>query len=275
MQKPIKSKKISWIEITAIVISILGLLVIIIFSIAFTKGQHINIKDNITDPERFSSLGSFLGGITGPLLSFSGVLLVYSALVHQRKELVISQESLSSQMKELELQREELIETRKVYQEQSETMSQQRFETTFFNLIDTFDKIREKNFSSLEQLYNYRLGEIDFNLPEREIEEIINNNAFRPIYQQFERYFQFTEMILHHILDSKGQNGDYYAHILYTMLSRWEKTTLFYYGLSSYGQNMKIYFEAFNFFGLNFDESIIFHASHKLKYQHLGIDVMS
>jgi len=270
MIKFLKEKgKLNYFELFAIFLCIVSAGLIVVFSIGFSRGFAISLRHPVEHPEIFGYLGDFLAGIIGPMLSISGVLLLYSALIHQRKEIKINQDALKAQIEEFKGQKVELELTRQVYEEQSQTFSQQRFETTFFNLLESYKDIRNKDLDLLKKSFFESMEKINFKEKDRKLDGIINNKAFLEIYRYFESYFQFTEMILKHIYESKGKEGEYYAHIIYAMLPRWEKTTLFYYGLSNTGLSLKVYLEIFNFFGWNFDPSIIFHESHQYKYQHL------
>ncbi|WP_321404011.1 hypothetical protein [Maridesulfovibrio sp.] len=75
----------------------------------------------------FSQVGDFAGGIVGPIWSLAAVLFFIAALKVQK-------EQLEAQNKDLELQREELAATREVFE-------QQKFETTFFNLLENHRSI--------------------------------------------------------------------------------------------------------------------------------------
>lgn len=68
----------------------------------------------------------------------AGVILLYVALDEQRKDIKINQNALIKQIEEFELQRVELSETREIFKEQSITLKIQRFENTFFQLINLY-----------------------------------------------------------------------------------------------------------------------------------------
>jgi len=84
-----------------------------------TKGQYGDMYGIVT---------SFFSGITL-------ILLVYTVL-QQQQQIKISENSLNDQMKQTQLNREELQDTRKEFEQQNRTLSLQRFETTFFNLLN-------------------------------------------------------------------------------------------------------------------------------------------
>lgn len=117
-------------------------------------------KENITtnykvNSEKIAQFGDFIGGIVGSLWSLAGVILFYVALTEQRSDIKINRQALEAQVGalkqqtvEFELQREELYETRKVFKEQSETLKIQRFENTFFQLLNLYHELVDKlNFS--------------------------------------------------------------------------------------------------------------------------------
>ncbi|OEH86240.1 hypothetical protein BHU72_11940 [Desulfuribacillus stibiiarsenatis] len=72
-------------------------------------------------------LATFLGGIMTPLLSTASFLLLFAAILMQREE--------------LELQRNELASTREVFKEQHNTQEYQRFENTFFHMVELYREI--------------------------------------------------------------------------------------------------------------------------------------
>ena len=81
---------------------------------------------------------------------FSWSNITYVALDEQRKDIKINQNALIKQIEEFELQRVELSETREIFKEQSITLKIQRFENTFFQLINLYNEI----ISNLQITYN-------------------------------------------------------------------------------------------------------------------------
>lgn len=93
---------------------IISAVLIIGFSVGFSRGYAIKLSASIEHPEIFSYLGDFLSGIIGPILSIAGVLLLYSALIHQRKEIKINQEALTAQIEEFKGQKQELTKSNNI-----------------------------------------------------------------------------------------------------------------------------------------------------------------
>jgi len=131
------------------------------FSIDFSK----NIKS-----DKIAQFGDFIGGLVGSIWALAGVILFYVALKEQRKDFETNRkvlnaqtDALNQQIKEFELQREELAETRKVLNLQYETLNFQRFEGTFFKLIDLHhqfvDDLNSKELSTFEVRSGYTKDE--------------------------------------------------------------------------------------------------------------------
>lgn len=132
------SRRIIWT--LTIVFGVSGLIVLIWFSIILANNYSLTGK---LLPQDTGIVGDFIGGVVGTLWSLTGIFLFYLAISYQRDDLKTQQKALNLQTEELKLQREELklqreemTETRKVVKEQSETLKVQKFENTFFNLID-------------------------------------------------------------------------------------------------------------------------------------------
>lgn len=119
-----------------------------------------NIKYDGTkdiDSGKIAEFGDFFGGIIGSVWALAGVILFYVALQEQRKDIEINRTALEKQIQEFELQRVELGETRKVFEEQAQTLKVQRFENTFFQLLNLHHEI----VNNLQLKINYDDKEYD------------------------------------------------------------------------------------------------------------------
>ncbi|WP_186170783.1 putative phage abortive infection protein [Vibrio chagasii] len=128
--------------------------------VLFFWNEQIDTGSKI-DNGKFGTFGDFFGGVFGSIWSLAGVILFYLALKEQRTDfktnsnaLIKQVEALEIQTEEFKLQREELTQTRNVFIEQSLILKQQRFENTYFSLLDLFSSI----FSEL----NNRCSDGDF-----------------------------------------------------------------------------------------------------------------
>lgn len=208
MKKYLKANVILKFAISLVVI-IIPLIVFFIWRENLSFGEKIS-------HDKFGTFGDFFGGIVGSIWSLCGVILFYLALKSQRKDFKNNRkavkkqiESLTVQIKEFQLQRDELKETREVFIEQSKTLKQQRFESTFFSLIELYNKII-----------------LNFNQ--------INNNYFKKLKDEFESSIKCDneithEMALKYYVDVFYKNKDElnsYFRTIYRILSFIENSNL-------------------------------------------------
>lgn len=86
----------------------------------------------------FEELGTYIGGISAPFGSISGILFVYVAFLGQRQQLLFNQQEIRVNRKALEDSLREQTEQRKAIEAQNMQFQIQSFETTFFNLLTHF-----------------------------------------------------------------------------------------------------------------------------------------
>jgi hypothetical protein len=149
------------------------------------------------DNELIGQFGDFIGGIAGSFWALAGVIMFYVALHEQRKDFETNREILSAQLDEFKLQQLELAETREVFKEQSETLRIQRFENSFFSMVNSFNDL-VKSFSikalpryeSQEQEYFGRkaLIIIDHLVSEKFIKKLNNMDNIRVLESYFDQF---------------------------------------------------------------------------------------
>ncbi|UFH58506.1 putative phage abortive infection protein [Sulfurovum mangrovi] len=122
--------------------------------------ENINYNLKI-DHSKFGTFGDFFGGVFGSIWALGGVILFYLALKEQREDYKTNRRALEEQINalkvqtdEFKLQRQELEQSRKVFIEQSKTLKQQRFETTFFSMIELYNKTID-DLNKLSENNNY------------------------------------------------------------------------------------------------------------------------
>lgn len=123
--------------IIAITISAFAFVLLIGYLMIFGISGFLFGSPDSLSPDNGAKLGDFVGGVVGTLFSGATVLLVYLTYKSQKKE---------------------LQKTIIVGREQSITSQRQRFENTFFKLIDDFDRwLKEKekpnSKNHLEEIY--------------------------------------------------------------------------------------------------------------------------
>jgi hypothetical protein len=127
----------------------LGVGFAVILTMIFFWKEWSGLSTNLpVNDGKISSYGSILSGLVGTCWSLASVILFYVALTEQRKDMAVNKEALGlqtdalrQQIKEFELQTKELEETRKVYSEQLATQTLQRFESSFYQMLNLHHNI--------------------------------------------------------------------------------------------------------------------------------------
>lgn len=95
----------------------------------YTTAFSSNLAVAATKAE-WGVMGDFFGGILNPIFSFLGLVMLLVTLLQNQTE--------------LELSRDELIKSTKALAEQAQTLEKQRFEDTFFALLDQLNRLLER-----------------------------------------------------------------------------------------------------------------------------------
>lgn len=138
------------------------------------------------DPNLFGQYGSFIGGFAGSLFSLAGFFLLYKTLIAQ-------QETLKNQKDDSVIQKE--------------AIDKERFETTFFNLLNVQQNITDKikaNFWTIIELDKEKIVEVsgrDFFLHSKIELTKINQSIFSDKYlgsydeESIGNYYSFFDQI--------------------------------------------------------------------------------
>ncbi|OZI44718.1 hypothetical protein CEK29_08420 [Bordetella genomosp. 5] len=131
---------------------------------------------NVTDPAAWGAFGDFFGGLLNPVVAFLALFWL---------------------TRSIQIQRTELRETRRAMSEQSATLDKQRFEDTFFALLDQHNKVLDslsarsvyEDFSSeIERVHHHSLRSASYLSTARQF--LMRHDAsvghyFRILYQLF------------------------------------------------------------------------------------------
>lgn len=212
-------------------------------------------------PERQGQFGDKFGAVNALFsgLAFAGLIFT---IILQKKELALQREELTQTREELKGQKEQL-------EEQNKTLKIQRFENTFFQMLNQFQEIvnnisysyiditeerhtvkgREAFYDSYEvAIHKTKLQDwnpVHINHRYVGMRDIIKSlgddgyyESFTPTY--FDHYFRFLYRILKFVetspLVTDFEEEYEYTCILRAMLSRYELVWLYYNGLS-YGKD--------------------------------------
>lgn len=112
---------------------LIGILSVICVVLLYILTAILYIAYNRPIMEKLGQTGDFIGGMFNPIFAFLSFALLCYTVILQRKELAHS-------IEELQATRDELKATKEANQSMAKTQEQQRFENTFFSLLDTIDK---------------------------------------------------------------------------------------------------------------------------------------
>lgn len=188
-----------------------------------------------TEYEYLRDLGSISGGIASSLFSLSGLILVYVAFLGQKQQLLNQQIELYHNKEELKLNRLELQNQQKEMQQQNETLKLQNFESTYFNLIDNYQKnislnyIKEKSnwFTNFVRNYKSSIETLE-KVPGINVqsESVLRVRYNYPSLSDFSFVYQISSIVS--IIDNSNiKNRQYYLKTLWGLLSLNEKECIY------------------------------------------------
>jgi len=104
----------------------------------------------------FNLYGDFVGGVVSSIWSLAGLIFIYVAFLGQRQQLIMQQIELKHTQYEAKSSRVEIVMQNEQLKEQNKTLALQRFENTFFQLLQTQNQI----VSNMDLLINIGDGNI-------------------------------------------------------------------------------------------------------------------
>lgn len=144
-------------------------------------------------------MGDFFGGVLNPAFSLLGLIMLLATL-HQNQ-------------KELELSREELEKSSQALAKQATTLEKQRFEDTFFALLDQLSRIQEQLLHEDFKYYeNGRSRKMESTV--NQLRMVLSGNAADRMYSSDEKLLGIAKMKL---LDFNPTVNQYFR-ILYQVL---------------------------------------------------------
>lgn len=212
--------------------------------------------DRGTFGDMFGSVNALFSG-----LAFAGVLIALfmqkNVLELQRQELADNRAVLEAQKDELKGQKEQLIIQNKQLQNQYETAELQRFENTFFKLLENLyfeikileEKLNNKHpFQMLANSFQFNSNSWNVNI-DVEIQKGDFEKRFLSELNNFPRsflpYIKILFTIIKFVDESNVPSKIFYTNIIKYKLTSAENILLFYYGFSNLGSNDKILIERY------------------------------
>lgn len=246
------------------------------------------------DSNKFSLnlLGDFYGGTVASVWSLAGLFLIYVAFLGQKQQLLNQQLEIMYSQLEVKYTRLELAGQKQEMKEQNETLRQQKFENTFFQLLNLFSTIvtsldlRKMNdkkeiistgrdcfelfYSAIQKRLLSKGRNIpNFTIENSDIEHTIS--AYDDFYVRFKsdmsHYFRTLYQIIKFVDTSSVSNKKQYVSIVRAQLSSYEQAVLFYNCLHPNGrEKFKLLTEKYSLFK-NLDTSLIFNQLHLDEYK--------
>lgn len=168
-----------WLKVMLLIAAVIVLAVFSFYFISFSGP----LSD---DPERWGAFGDFVGGTLGAILSFFAFIALLFTIHIQSKELAATREELSRSATAQE-------NTEATFKKQSEILSRQQFEQTFFSLLEqhnaalkeisTASRVGEK--LHLDSIRSYVFAAVTLKEAKKRLEEKNNfcGHYFRILYQ--------------------------------------------------------------------------------------------
>lgn len=247
-KKSFVSKKLI-IAIISIILIFLGLYGLIIY-LAFN-----DTKTSGTFGDMFGGANALFSG-----LAFAGVIIA----------IILQKEELGLQRDELEQTREELRGQKEQMQEQNATMRLQRFENTFFGLlnihqdiVNSFDwQITDQQILKGRLIFPRLYGVLDNKLKSRCRENRKDDDPKKIITVGFNKFFTSHQSLIAHyfrhlynivkFVDESeekylgGKRKKFYTNLIRAQLSNYELLLLFYNSLSEHGEKFKPLIEKYS-----------------------------
>ncbi|MEM9548619.1 MAG: hypothetical protein AAGA77_21715 [Bacteroidota bacterium] len=223
MHKNLKSRgfrnnRPNWFFTTFLVLLLMVLIIIVWRESWIWVDQNIDIDHRGAFGDKFGAINSLFSG-----LAFAGIIV-----------------TIVLQSRELGLQRKELSQTREVFY-------QQKFESTFFQLVNNIKSnlegveseshsTEEMSRHSIYALYKYNQWFLEDVQKSESVLDYENlrklSTAFYVEYQiQLNSYISTIDSTVTFLIDSKIENKDFYCRYLGGQLSNIELTVIFHYAL--------------------------------------------
>ena len=284
------SKEIEKINYKIRIFNFLGWLFVIIGALIATIFTFIFIckTKNVTAFE-WNLLGDFLSGSVASLWSLAGLFFIYVAFLGQKQQMLIQQLEIKFSQIEVKNTRLELAGQKAEMKIQNETLKLQKFENTFFNLLNLLNSVVNnidiRNIRTQDVINNGRdcfktfydefVNNIinsnkeveNFNVKNSILED--NISAFDKLYNDnksdLSHYFRSVYHILKFIDRSEIEDKKHYVGLLRAQISSYEQIIIFYNCLHSYGEKFKLLAEKHSFFK-NLDTNLIVNNVHENEF---------
>ena len=191
-----------------------------------------------------SKYGGFIGGSVSSFWSLAGLFFIYVAFLGQKQQLYYQQEEIKNNYIELKLTRDEIAGQRIQMIEQNKTFDMQRFENTFFQLLNFQNEIIQefdlgkgiKGRNCFKEIYaNFRTSCTTGQSNRSTITMDMATKSYMHFYDLYEsllgHYFRNLFQVVIFVDASSIENKTRYIDFLKSQLCKEEILLLFYYGI--------------------------------------------
>ena len=251
-------KKIFWIA-TIVVFVICTAYIILMYCIFPSDSEKRG---------QFGDMFGFIGALFSGL-AFAGLIVTMlqqrEDLQNQKDEIQLQRKDLEAQTAALQLQKEEIAQTNKELKEQNKTIMLQRFENTFFNMLDF--QMRIYNQVAIETKEGVKTGDAAFEFVfikyrSKVLQDEKHINTYIPEIDSYNRHLTQILMIVDQTEYLSKKDKNYYIGLLSAHMTYNELVMFFYYCLTSYGEKTaKSLVETYALFR-EFGKKAVFVSSH-------------
>ncbi|MCB9257581.1 MAG: putative phage abortive infection protein [Chitinophagales bacterium] len=260
-----------------------GFVVVIVGLILYLCRDNTNYNLNL--------LGDFYGGSVASIWSLAGLFFIYIAFLGQKQQLLNQQMEIMYSQLEVKYTRLELEGQKKEMIEQNQTLRQQRFDNTFFQLLNTHSNIVSsmdlRKYSEKSSVISEGRDCFDIFYQRLEIYIKTQNNSkikidpksanlddtFKGYDLFFEKnqnnlghYFRNLYHIIKYIDKSEIENKKTYTNFVRAQLSSHELALIFYNCLTEYGNDkFKPLIEKYSLLK-NMNKGLVFNSNHLTEY---------
>ena len=234
---------------------VLAAIAIVLFVVVIYFAVQDGLQMSVDESAKWGQMGDFFGGILNPALSFISLIALLLTISYQVRE-------LSYTRRELQLSRREISQSSLALQSQEASLRLQNFENTFFNLLSLLGDIKRNLYIAHSKKNNrYDRGDEVFEYLSGLILDVFQSENLSPscssyVYEKAslqaglkaDHYFMTLVRIFRFIDSFDAGDKALYIEFLKAQLSAHEVQSVFFYGLSESGTELRLFIERFAFF---------------------------
>lgn len=249
----LKTKAIFWVAVCIVII------VCVAYFLFFYFVVHVNMEKRGQFGDMFGFIGALFSG-----LAFAGLIVTMlqqrEDLQNQKDEIKLQRQDLEAQTEALRLQKEEIAQTNKELKEQNKTILLQRFENTFFNMLDfqmrlcervRFEMVSEVKFGYDAIIKHFEVYRAKILTSPINFNDCISIGELDHVHRHWTQILKLIDQT--EFLTKSEKNK--YVGLICSQMSYYEMALYFYYCLSQFGRreakSLSEKYALFRYFGTN------------------------